>query len=75
VRSRPPGVKPAARPDPPGPSARRSLSGDCLGGKWVASGGAGRIGSKRLDPGAPTTPRPAIAGRPGPAGSDAPLSP
>jgi hypothetical protein len=34
---------------------------------WHAgtSGGAGRIGSKRLDPGAPTTPRPAIAGRPG----------
>ena len=30
----------------------------------VSSGGAGRIGSKRLDPGAPTTPRPAIAGRP-----------
>jgi hypothetical protein len=29
-------------------------------GKRVRFGGAGRIGSKRLDPGAPTTPQPAL---------------
>ncbi len=28
--------------------------------EWVMSGGAGRIGSKRLDPGAPAAPRPAL---------------
>jgi hypothetical protein len=60
----------------PAPRARRaagarhswpvgcSFGGDRHRGKWVTSGGAGRIGSKRLDPGAPTSPRPAIAGRP-----------
>ncbi len=37
-------------------------------------GGAGRIGSKRLDPGAPTTPRPALPAGQGPAG-DARASP
>jgi hypothetical protein len=61
----PPSVKPAARLDPSGPSERQSWGCDRHRGKWVRSGGAGRIGSKRLDPGAPTTPRPTIAGRPG----------
>jgi hypothetical protein len=65
VRSRPPSVKPAARPDPTGPSVHRSFGGDRRRGMQVTSGGAGRIGSERLDPGAPTTPRPAVAGRPG----------
>jgi hypothetical protein len=64
VRSRPPSVKPATRPDPSGPSAHPSLDNDRHRGNSVTFGGAGRIGSKRLDPGAPTTPRPAVAGRP-----------
>ena len=66
----PPSVKPAARPDPSGPSAHPSIGSDRHRGQWVTSGGAGRIGSKRLDPGAPTTPGPAVAGRPGPAVGD-----
>lgn len=51
----PPSVKPAARPNPSGPSAERSLAGDRHRGTRVTSGGTGQIGSKRLDPGAPTT--------------------
>jgi hypothetical protein len=70
MRSRPPSVKPAARPDPPGPSAHRPLSSDRHRCEGVTSGEAGRIGSKRLDAGAPATPRPAIAGRPGPVEGD-----
>jgi hypothetical protein len=70
VRSRPPSVKPATRPDPPGPSAHRSLGSDRHRGKWGKSGGAGRIGSKRLDPGAPTTPRLALPAGRGPAVGD-----
>jgi hypothetical protein len=58
VRSRPPASSPLPRPDPPGPSVHESLGGDRHRGKSVKSGGAGRIGSKRLDPGAPATPRP-----------------
>jgi hypothetical protein len=65
VRSRPPSVQPATRPDPASPSAGGLVSRECDAGEWVTSGGAGRIGSKRIDPGAPATPRPAIAGRPG----------
>lgn len=34
-----PSVKPAARPDPPGPSALQSLGGDRHRSKWVTSGG------------------------------------
>ena len=50
------------------PRARRA-AGARHGSRYrsvvVASGrGAGRIGSERLDPGAPATPRTAIAGRP-----------
>jgi hypothetical protein len=60
VRSRPPSVQPAARPDPASPSAHQALSGDTHPDEWVTSGGAGRIGSKRLDPGAPAAPRPAL---------------
>jgi hypothetical protein len=67
VRSRHPNVKPATRLDPPGPSAHRPLSSDHHCAKWVTSGGAGQIGSKRLDPGAPTTPRPALPAGGGPA--------
>jgi hypothetical protein len=59
----PPSVKPAACPDPSGPSAHRSLSSDHRRGERVMSGGAGRIGSKRLDPGAIR-----LLGRPLPAG-------
>jgi hypothetical protein len=58
VRSRPPASSPLTRPDPSGPSAHRSLGSDRHCGKRVTSGGAGWIGSKRLDPGAPATPRP-----------------
>jgi hypothetical protein len=73
----PPSVKPAARPDPSGPPAHRPLSSDRHCGKSVTSGGAGWIGSKRLDPRAPATPRPVVAGRPGPAedGTCLPLLP
>jgi hypothetical protein len=46
----PPSVKPAARPDPSGPSAHPSIGSDRHRGQWVTSGGAGRIGGKRLDP-------------------------
>jgi hypothetical protein len=70
VRSRPPSVKPAARPDPAGPSAGPPLSSDHSGSKRVRYGGASGIRSKRLDPKAPTAPRPANAGRPGPAVSE-----
>jgi hypothetical protein len=69
----PPASSPLTRPDPSGPSAHPSIGSDHHRGKRVTSGGAGRTRSKRLDPGAPTTPRPAIAGRPGPAGGDARL--
>jgi hypothetical protein len=61
MRSRPPSVKPATRPDPSGPSTGLSLGSDRHYGKWVRLGGAGRIGSKRLDAGAPTTPTPGFA--------------
>lgn len=44
----PPSVQPAARPDPCGPSI---VGSERHGGKPVTSGGAARIGSKRLDPG------------------------
>jgi len=46
------------------PALCASLVGDCPLNDWGTCG-AGRIGSKRLDPGSPATPRPAIAGRPG----------
>jgi hypothetical protein len=52
----------ASRSARPLPTTIRSA--DRRRGKRATSGGAGRSGSKRLDPGAPTTPRPAIAGRP-----------
>ena len=69
VRSRPPSVKPAARLDRTGPSAGRSSSTDHHGGKRHTSGGAGAIRSERLEPGAPTTPRPALPAGQGPAAS------
>ena len=77
MRSRPPNVKPAGASRSVRPLRACSLRRDRHGGKRVTSGGAGRIGSKRLDPGAPAAPRPAIAGRPGPAVGDTclPLSP
>jgi hypothetical protein len=55
---------PLGVPIRPAPPQGRSLSSDHHRGNRVTLGGAGRIGSKRLDPGAPTTPRPASAGRP-----------
>jgi hypothetical protein len=51
VRSRPPNVKPAARPDPASPSAGLLLSGESDADEWVACGGAGGIGSNGLTPG------------------------
>ena len=60
----PPASSPLPRPGSSRPSDARSLSASRHRGQWVTSGGPGRIRSKRLDPGAPTTPRPAIAGRP-----------
>jgi hypothetical protein len=65
VNATAPSAKPAARPDPSGPSAHQSLGIRHHRGKRVTSGGARRIGSKRFDPGAPTSPRPAVAGGPG----------
>jgi hypothetical protein len=65
VRSRPPSVQPAPRPDPSDPSVHPSLGSDRRCGKWATSGGAGRIGSKRLDPGPLRLLGPALPGRPG----------
>jgi hypothetical protein len=60
----PPASSPLPRPGPPGPSGGL-ICGHCISLWQIAtSGGAGRTGSKRLDPGAPATPRLAIAGRP-----------
>ena len=70
MRSRPPNVKPAGASRSVRPLRASSLGSDRHSGKRVTSGRAGRIGSKRLDPGAPATPRPAVAGRPGPAADD-----
>ena len=64
MRSRPPSVKPATASRSVRPLRASIVDGDRHCGEQVTSGGAGRIGSKRLDPGAPATPRPAVAGRP-----------
>ena len=69
VRSRPPSLKPAARPEPAGPSGGPALSGNRCGGGWVEFGGAGGLGSKRLDPGALR-----LLGRLSPAGQGLPWS-
>lgn len=47
----PPSVQPDARPDPSGPSARRSLGGDRHRGMWVTSGGPDGSGVNGLAPG------------------------
>jgi hypothetical protein len=61
----PPASSPLRVPIRPAPPGTDRLSSDHHRSKRVTYGGAGRIGSKRLDPGAPTSPRPAAAGRPG----------
>jgi hypothetical protein len=71
VRSRPPSVQPAARPDPSGPSADHSLCNDRYRCHRSCSEEPDGSGVNGLTPGAPATPRPAIAGRPGPAVDDA----
>ncbi len=71
----PPASSPLRAPIRPAPPRIDRWSGDHHRGTWVTSGGAGRIGSKRLDPGAPATPRPALPAGQGPAvGARASLS-
>jgi hypothetical protein len=72
VRSRPPTSRPP-RPDPPDPSANRHLGSNRHRDNWVRSGGAGQIGSKRLDLGAPAAPRQTLPAGQRPAEGDARL--
>jgi hypothetical protein len=75
VRSRPPNVKPAARPDPSGPSADRSLGSDRHHGRGSRPEGPDGSGVNGLTPGPLRLLGRALPAGQWPAGEDARLSP